>query len=136
MQVLLHFLRQAPKYDLKEEIKKFEKGADVSCIVKTVKKEYLEVEVECGLKAIIKRIDVAKDKKDQKTDKFKVGEKLEGKIFIFDANTGKFLISLKPISDIEENIEEEEEFDIDQYTGNDTGTTLGSVFGNLFEQMK
>ena len=124
------------KYDLKEEIKKFEKGADVSCIVKTVKKEYLEVEVECGLKAIIKRIDVAKDKKDQKTDKFKVGEKLEGKIFIFDANTGKFLISLKPISDIEENIEEEEEFDIDQYTGNDTGTTLGSVFGNLFEQMK
>lgn len=124
------------KCDLKEEIKKFEKGADVSCIVKTVKKEYLEVEVDCGLKAIIKRIDIAKDKKDQKTDKFKIGEKLEGKVFIFDSNTGKFLISLKPISDIEENIEEEEEFDIDQYTGNDTGTTLGSVFGNLFEQMK
>ena len=125
------------KFDLKEEIKKFEKGADISCIVKTVKKEYLEVEVDCGLKAIIKRIDIAKDKKDQKTDKFKVGEKLDGKIFLFDPNTGKFLISLKPISDIEENLEEEEEFDIDQYTsGPDTGTTLGSVFGNLFEQMK
>ena len=124
------------KCDLKEEIKKFEKGADISCIVKTVKKEYLEVEVDCGLKAIIKRIDVAKDKKDQKTDKFKVGEKLEGKIFVFDPNTGKFLITLKPISDIEENLEEEEEFDIDQYTGTDTGTTLGSVFGNLFDQMK
>lgn len=122
--------------DLKEEIKKFEKGADVSCMVKAVKKEYLEVEVDCGLKAIIKRIDVAKDKKDQKTDKFKVGEKLDGKVFVFDPNTGKFLISLKPISDIEENMEEEEEFDIDQYTGADTGATLGSVFGNLFEQMK
>ncbi len=124
------------KCDLKEEIKKFEKGAEVSCIVKAVKKEYLEVEVDCGLKAIIKRIDVAKDKKDQKTDKFKVGEKLDGRVFIFDPNTGKFLISLKPISDIEENIEEEEEFDIDQYTGADTGATLGSVFGNLFEQIK
>lgn len=124
------------KGDLKEEIKKFDKGAEVSCIVKAVKKEYLEVETDCGLKAIVKRIDISKDKKDQKTDKFKVGEKLDGKVFIFDPNTGKFLISLKPISDIEENIEEEEEFDIDQYTGADTGATLGSVFGNLFEQIK
>lgn len=124
------------KSNLKEEIKKFEKGADISCIVKSVKKEYLEVEVDCGLKAIIKRIDIAKDKKQQKTDKFKVGEKLDGKIFLFDSNTGKFLISLKPISDIEENLEEEEEFDIDQYAGTDTGTTLGSVFGNLFDKIK
>ncbi|MDD2840377.1 MAG: 30S ribosomal protein S1 [Rickettsiales bacterium] len=124
------------KSDLKEEIKKFEKGADISCIVKTIKKEFLEVEVDCGLKAVIKRIDIAKDKKDQKTEKFKVGEKLDGKVFSFEPSTGKFLISLKPISDIEENMEEEEEFDVDQYTGPDTGATLGSVFGNLFEQMK
>ncbi len=122
--------------DLKEQIKKFEKGTDISCIVKTIKKEFLEVETECGLKAVIKRIDIAKDKKDQRTEKFKVGEKLDGKVFLFDANTGKFLISLKPISDIEENLEEEEDFDVDQYTGPDTGATLGSVFGNLFEQIK
>ena len=124
------------KCDIKEQIKKFDKSAEVSCIVKAVKKEFLEVEVECGLKAIIKRIDIAKDKKDQRTDKFKVGEKLDGVVFVFDKNTGKFLISLKSITDIEENIEEEEEFDIDQYTGPDTGATLGSVFGNLFEQIK
>jgi len=122
--------------NLKEEIGKLAKGADVSCIVKTVKKEFLEVEINCGLKAIIKRVDIAKDKKDQRTDKFKVGEKLEGKVLLFEPNNGKFLITLKPISDTSEDEEQEEEdFDIDQYTGNDTGATLGSVFGNLFEQI-
>lgn len=119
--------------NLKEEIKKFEKNAEVSCIIKSVKKEFLEVEVTCGLKAIIKRIDVSKDKKDQKTDKFKVGEKLEGKVLLFEPTNGKFLITLKPITEAEEVVEEE--FDIDQYTGADTGATLGSVFGNLFEQI-
>lgn len=124
------------QFNLKDEINKYVKGADVSCIVKVVKKEFLEVEVESGLKAIIKRIDVSKDKKEQKTDKFKAGEKLDGKVFVFDPKTGKFLITLKPITDIEESAEEEGDFDIDQYTGNDTGATLGSVFGNLFEQIK
>ena len=123
------------KNNLKEEIKKFVKGADISCIVKTVKKEYLEVEVECGLKAIIKRIDLSKDKKNQKTDKYKVSEKLDGKIFLFDPNNGKFLISLKPISDIEENLEEEEKFEIDQYSKNQ-GITLGNIFGDLLDQVK
>lgn len=124
------------KYNIKEEIKDFEKGTKISCVVKVVKREFLEVEVECGLKAIIKRIDTAKDKKEQRTDRFKAGEKLDGVIFVFDRNTGKFLITLKPISDIEENLEEEEEFEVDQYSGLDTGATLGSVFGDLFEQAK
>lgn len=125
------------KFDLKKEIEKFEKGNTVSAVVKAVRKEFLEVEVECGLKAIIKRIDLSKDKKDQKTEKFEIGDVVNGFVLLFDKNNGKFLISLKPIAEAEKDLEsDEDDFDVDQYTTADTGATLGSVFGNLFDKIK
>ncbi|GMO66434.1 MAG: 30S ribosomal protein S1 [Rickettsiales bacterium] len=121
------------RINLKEEIKKYSPDVDVKAVVKLVKKDLLEVEVEdTQLKAIIKRTYLSKDKKDQKTDKFKISEIVEGKIYIFDAKTGKFEISLKPLNQIVEG-EDEEEVSIDQYTGQEVKKdTLGSVFSNVF----
>ncbi|GMO61583.1 MAG: 30S ribosomal protein S1 [Rickettsiales bacterium] len=121
------------RINLKEEIKKYSPDVDVKAVVKLVKKDLLEVEVEnTQLKAIIKRTYLSKDKKDQKTDKFKISEIVEGKIYIFDAKTGKFEISLKPLNQIVEG-EDEEDVSIDQYTGQEVKKdTLGSVFSSIF----
>ncbi|MDR3290022.1 MAG: 30S ribosomal protein S1 [Rickettsiales bacterium] len=125
------------KINLKEEVKKYEKGVDVKAIVKIVKKDLLEVESEItGLKALIKKSYISKDKKEQKTDKFKVSEIVEGKVYIFDTKTGKFEISLKPLNEIVESEDKEDVF-VDQYTGDEIKKdTLGSIFGNLFDKIK
>ena len=123
-------------FDLKNEVKRFVRGSNVTFIVRMVKKDFLEVEVECGLKAIIKKIDISKDKKEQKTDKFQVGEKLSGKVLLFNPKNGQFFITLKAIADIDDNDIDENSFDIDQYSDVSTGNTLGSIFGKLFNQMK
>jgi small subunit ribosomal protein S1 len=125
------------KYDLKEIVKKYSVGESISVIVKNVKKEYLDVEVEGSeLKAIVKRVDLAKDKKDQKTERFKVGDIVDGKIVLFDAKDGKFFVSFKPLSAINENDEDEKDFNLSKYTDNNIKKdTLGSVFGNLFDKI-
>ncbi|MDR0423798.1 MAG: 30S ribosomal protein S1 [Rickettsiales bacterium] len=122
--------------NLKETIKKYERDASVSVIVKNVKKEYLDVEVEdSGLKAIIKRVDLAKDRKDQRTERFKVGDIISGKIILFDPKDGKFFVSIKPLSAINEDNEEENDFNISNYDDTAKKNTLGSVFSGLFEKL-
>ena len=41
----------------------------MSCVVVNIKKDFLEVELDNGLKAIIKRLDLSKNKQDQKKKK-------------------------------------------------------------------
>lgn len=132
-------IKQLSIENFKEEINKLEKGQNVSCTVRSVKKEFLEVEIKVGLKGVIKRIDISSDKKEQKTDKFKTGDLLDANIVVFDKNTGKLVLSLKSLEEVEKDDkqeESEEDFDIEQYMNTNTNTTLGSVFGNVFNNIK
>jgi DNA-directed RNA polymerase subunit beta len=125
--------------NFKQEANELEAGQKVSCIVRNIRKDFMEVEIDLGLKGIIKKIDVSADKKEQKTDKFTVGEKLDANIISFDNETGKLMLALKSLEDVEKNDsqeDDEEDFDIEQYMNTNTNTTLGSVFGNVFNSMK
>lgn len=133
-------IKQLSNENFESEINKLEKGCKVSCIIRNVRKDFMEVEIDLGLKGIIKKIDISSDKKEQKTDKFNVGEKLDVNVITFDNKTGKLLLALKSLEDVEKNNSqeeaEEEDFDIEQYMNTNTNTTLGSVFGNVFNNMK
>ena len=99
----------------------------------------MEVEIDLGLKGIIKRIDISSEKKDQKTDSFKVGDKIDVNVISFDPKSGKLMLAIKSLDEVDKNNpqeEEDEEFDIEQYMNTDTSTTLGSVFGNMFNNIK
>jgi small subunit ribosomal protein S1 len=130
-------VKQLKFENLVDIISKYEKGASVTATIRNIKKDYLETEVEDSmLKAVIRRIDLAKDKKDQKTERFKIGDILDAKIISFDPKDGKFFISLKPISATNED-EEESDFDVSKYTDTEIKkNTLGSVFGTLFDTIK
>ncbi len=132
-------IKQLSIDNFKEKVNELEKGKKVSCTVKSVKKEFLEVEIELGLKGIIKRIDISADKKEQKTDKFKLEDVLEATIIVFEKDTGKLVLALKSLEEVEKadkQEEDEEDFDIEQYMNTNTNTTLGSVFGNVFNNIK
>lgn len=132
-------IKQLSNKNFKQEVNELEAGQKVSCIVRNIRKDFMEVEIDLGLKGIIKKIDVSADKKEQKTDKFTVGEKLDANIISFDNETGKLMLALKSLEDVEKNTsqeDDEEDFDIEQYMNTNTNTTLGSVFGNVFNSMK
>jgi small subunit ribosomal protein S1 len=121
-------IRQLDNPNFQAELDKVVEGTVVSCAIIGVKKDFLEVELDSGLKAIIKRLDLSKNKQDQKTEKYEVGDRLEAKVVMFNKISGKLLLSIKDME-----IEEQEAH---LYSEASSGTTIGNIAGNVFESFK
>ncbi|MDX2082780.1 MAG: 30S ribosomal protein S1 [Rickettsiales bacterium] len=112
-------IKQLNNAAFKDELEKIDNGLVVSCVVVNIKKDFLEAELDNGLKAVIKRLDLSKNKQDQKTEKYEVGDRIEAKVTLFNKVTGKLLLSIKDM--------EADEHEAHLYSGNDSGTTIGDV---------
>ena len=121
-------IRQLDNPNFQAEIDKVVEGTVASCAIIGVKKDFLEVELDSGLKAIIKRLDLSKNKQDQKTEKYEAGDRLEAKVVMFNKISGKLLLSIKDME-----IEEQEAH---IYSEASSGTTIGNIAGNVFESFK
>ena len=121
-------IRQLANNNFQAELDKVSEGSIVSCVVIGVKKDFLEVELDSGLKAIIKRLDLSNNKQNQKTEKFEVGDRIEAKVMMFNKISGKLLLSIKDM----ESSEQEAHI----YSENNSGATIGSIAGNVFDSLK
>ncbi|GDX35684.1 30S ribosomal protein S1 [Alphaproteobacteria bacterium] len=121
-------IRQLDNPNFQAELDKVAEGTVVSCLVIGVKKDFLEVELDSGLKAIIKRLDLSKNKNEQKTEKFEVGDRIEAKVTMFNKISGKLLLSIKDME-----IEEQEAH---IYSESSSGTTIGNIAGDVLESLK
>lgn len=121
-------IRQLANNNFQSELDKVSEGSIVSCVVIGVKKDFLEVELDSGLKAIIKRLDLSNNKQNQKTEKFEVGDRIEAKVMMFNKISGKLLLSIKDM----ESSEQEAHI----YSENNSGATIGSIAGNVFDSLK
>ena len=100
------------------------KGAVVTCEITEVKEGGLEVTiVGTDMTAFIKRNELARDRADQRPERFAVGEKIDGRITIFDRKARKVSVSIKAL----EMAEEKEA--IAQYGSADSGASLGDILG-------
>jgi small subunit ribosomal protein S1 len=121
-------IRQLDNPSFKDELDKINEGSIVSCLVIGVKKDFLEVELDSGLKAIIKRLDLSSNKQNQKTEKFEVNDRIEAKVTLFNKISGKLLLSIKELEDDEK----EQHY----YSETNSGSTIGSIAGDVFESLK
>ena len=100
------------------------KGAVVTCEITEVKEGGLEVTlVGTDMTAFIKRNELARDRADQRPERFAVGEKVDARITIFDRKARKVSVSIKAL----EMAEEKEA--IAQYGSADSGASLGDILG-------
>ncbi len=100
------------------------KGLVVTCEVLEVKEGGLEVQiVGSDLTAFIKRNELARDRADQRPERFAVGEKVDGRITLFDRKARKVSVSIKAL----EMAEEKEA--IAQFGSADSGASLGDILG-------
>lgn len=98
------------------------KGETVTAIVSAIDENGIEVDVD-GVKGYIKRMDLAKEKSEQKPERFAVGEKVDAKVLSFDAKTRKVSLSIKA-REVAEDKQAMEEFG-----STNSGASLGDILG-------
>ncbi len=100
------------------------KNAVVTCEVVDVKDGGIEVKiVGTDLTTFIKRSELARDRADQRPERFAAGEKLDARVIMFDRKSRKVQVSIKAL----EMAEEKEA--IAQYGSADAGASLGDILG-------
>jgi small subunit ribosomal protein S1 len=100
------------------------KGLVVTCEVTEVKDGGIDVVVSgTELTSFIKRNELARDRADQRPERFAVGEKVDARITQYDRRTQKVTVSIKALE-----VAEEKEA-IAQYGSADSGASLGDILG-------
>ncbi len=100
------------------------KGAIVTCEVTDVKESGLDVTiVGTDLTAFIKRAELARDRSEQRPERFSVGQKVDARVTQFDRKARKVTVSIKALE-----VAEEKEA-IAQYGTADSGASLGDILG-------
>ncbi|WP_293868868.1 30S ribosomal protein S1 [uncultured Alsobacter sp.] len=100
------------------------KNAVVTCEVLEVKEGGLEVKIiGTDLSTFIKRSELARDRADQRPERFAAGEKLDARVIMFDRKSRKVQVSIKALE-----MHEEKEA-IAQYGSADAGASLGDILG-------
>ena len=100
------------------------KGSVVTCEVTDVKEGGIDVKiVGTEYTSFIKRNDLARDRSEQRPERFAVGQKVDARVIQFDRRTHKVAVSIKALE-----VAEEKEA-IAQYGSSDSGATLGDILG-------
>ena len=101
----------------------------MTCEVIEVKESGLEVKIiGTEFAAFIKRSELARDRNDQRTDRFQVGQKVDARVIQFDRRVHKVTVSIKALE-----VAEEKEA-IAQYGSSDSGATLGDILGTALKR--
>jgi small subunit ribosomal protein S1 len=98
------------------------KGDKVTCEVMKVEEGGLEVKIAgTDLSAYAKRGDLARDRGEQRPERFAVGEKFDAIITLFDAKARKVNVSIKALEIADERQA------VAQYGSSDSGASLGDI---------
>jgi small subunit ribosomal protein S1 len=115
--------------DPMESAGELKKGSVVTCEVTEIKEAGIDVKiVGAELTAFIKRADLARERGDQRPDRFAVGQKVDARVTAFDRKTRKVSVSIKALE-----VAEEKEA-IAQYGTADSGASLGDILGAALKQ--
>jgi len=105
------------------------KGAVVTCEVIEVKEGGIDVRiVGTEYTSFIKRSELARDRSEQRPDRFAVGEKVDARVTQFDRRSRRVSVSIKALE-----VAEEKEA-IAQYGSSDSGATLGDILGTALKR--
>ena len=109
-----------------EEIKKnFPVESLVTCEIISITDNGLEVKVKDNVVGFIKKSNLAKDKGEQKIERFAVGEKIDSVVISHDLKNRTLALSVKQ----KEIIEEKQA--MSKFGSSDSGASLGDILGKV-----
>jgi len=99
------------------------KGETVTCTVTAVSDSGVEVATQDGTPGFIRRADLARDRGEQRPDRFSVGDKLDAKITSIERGGRRLSLSIKALE-----VEEEKQA-MAEFGSADSGASLGDILG-------
>jgi small subunit ribosomal protein S1 len=106
-----------------EVLDRIRKGDVVTCVVTKIEANGIEVKVDDVLTGFIRRAELARDRQDQRPDKFAVGEKVDAKVTAVDRAGRRLALTIKGKE------VEEERAAMQEYGSSDSGASLGDILG-------
>ncbi len=113
-------LEADPAADVLDRVRK---GDIVTTVVTQVQANGIEVKVEDVLTGFIRRAELARDRGDQRPDRFAVGEKVDAKVTAVDRAARRLALTIKG-----KEVDEEREA-MKEYGSTDSGASLGDILG-------
>ena len=106
-----------------DTLSKFKKGDTVTCEVTEIEENGLHVKiVDTDLVSYIKRSELARERGDQRTERFAVGNKVDAAVLSVDKATRRIQVSIKQLEMAEEKAA------VAQFGSSDSGASLGDIF--------
>ncbi|NHN83733.1 30S ribosomal protein S1 [Acetobacter musti] len=113
-------LQEDPAADVLSHV---QKGAIVTCVVTGIQTNGVEVKVDDVLTGFIRRAELARDKAEQRPERFAVGEKVDAKIVSVDRAARKLALTIRGRE------ADEDKQAINEYGSSDSGASLGDILG-------
>ncbi|RDW14136.1 30S ribosomal protein S1 [Paracoccus thiocyanatus] len=105
-----------------EAVEGVKRGSIITVTVTAIEDGGVEVEYN-GMKSFIRRSDLARDRQDQRPERFQVGDHVDVRVTNIDTKTRRLGLSIKA-----REIAEEKEA-VEQYGSSDSGASLGDILG-------
>ncbi len=99
------------------------RGSVVTGVISAVLDAGLEVTVNDGAVGFIRKADLARDRGDQRPERFAVGDKIDARITQMDSANRRITLSVKALEIAEEKAQ------MAEYGSSDSGASLGDILG-------
>lgn len=121
-------IKQLTDDPLKGAMSGIAKGAVVTGTVTDIKATFVEVEINENVTGRIKKTELSRERSEQRTDRFAVGEKVDAKIISVDSKKRTVDLSIKA-REIDEDKKALEEFG-----STESGASLGDILGAALKE--
>ena len=106
------------------------KGETVTCTVSAVTDGGLEVTVSGSLQGFIRRAELSRERSEQRTDRFAVGDRIDAQVVNIDKRDRKLSLSIKAHETAEEKRA------MADYGSSDSGASLGDILGAALDRAR
>ncbi|MDN3563020.1 30S ribosomal protein S1 [Paeniroseomonas aquatica] len=106
-----------------EVLDKVRKGDVVTCVVTQVQVNGIEVRVEDVLSGFIRRAELARDREEQRPDRFAVGQRVDARVVMVDRAARRLTLTIKG-----KEVEEDRKA-VAEYGSSEGGASLGDILG-------
>lgn len=104
------------------------KGKIVTSVIKNITEKGLRVEISEGVHGFVKKSELAKERTDQRIDRFAIDEKVDARIISIDSTSREVNLSIKALQVAEEKQA------MKDYGSVDSGASLGDILGAALEK--
>ncbi len=123
-------IKQLENDPFESELSGLKKGATITCTVSEVRADGISVKVTEHVQSFVKKNDLARERQEQRPDRFAVGDRVDVKIVSLDPETRKVGVSIKALES------DEHKKAIEEYGSESSGAVLGDILGAALNEAK